>query len=289
MSRIKIIELHSWLDGQLQYNPARANECGMKGEEARGFYPDGAKKFSYPLVNGKLHGVCQIWYQDGRLKREEVYENGLLHGVVREWYQNSNIELEQHYNKGRKEGTARLFNENGQIISDCTYRDDVLHGEERKWFFNGKLSFQCSYQFGLRHGKYINYAESGKIIEQKIYVRGIVLAPRVKKMLDSGTLTGQMIMRFTNVGIRRLLLEEFGYERFLKEMPHEILDRSGEQELVKIDWNKREEPIHLVKVRCSTTGVFYTLRVPPAMKTVKEAVAWTFGMSEGEYAPEKES
>jgi hypothetical protein len=197
--------------------------------------------------------------------------------------------LEQHYREGLRDGPARCFSENGKLVRDSTFREDVLHGDQREWFIGGQLSLHCSYRFGLRHGKYYKYDESGKIIEEKVYVRGIVLAPRIKQMLDSGTLTGQMIMRFTNAGIRRLLLEEFGYERFLQEMPHEIIEKSGEQELVKINWHKLEEPIHLVKVRCSTTGVFYTLRVPPEMKTVKEAVAWTFGMNAQEYVPQTET
>ena len=60
-------------------------------------------------------------------------------------------------------------------------------------------------------------------------------------------------------------------------------------DLVKIDWNKEEEPLCLVKVRCPSTGAFYTLRVPPKTKTVKEAVAWTFGISEEKYILEQEA
>ncbi len=33
----------------------------------------------------------------------------------------------------------------------------------------------------------------------------------------------------------------------------------------------------------------YFLRVPPHIETAKEAVAWTFGLREREYAPEQES
>jgi hypothetical protein len=33
----------------------------------------------------------------------------------------------------------------------------------------------------------------------------------------------------------------------------------------------------------------YWLRVPPYMRTAREAVAWTFGLSGKEYAPDKET
>ena len=45
----------------------------------------------------------------------------------------------------------------------------------------------------------------------------------------------------------------------------------------------------MVKVKDSTTGEIYLLRVPPTMKTCKEAVAWTFGMTAEEYVLEKET
>ena len=107
--------------------------------------------------------------------------------------------------------------------------------------------------------------------------------------IEKGNLTAKLILRIANTAVRRICLEEFGYARFLAELPHQILDRSGEYELVKIDWHKREEPIYLVKVKCPSTGAFYTLRVPATMKTVKEAIAWTFDVNEGEYLPEVET
>ncbi len=80
-----------------------------------------------------------------------------------------------------------------------------------------------------------------------------------------------------------------GYGRFLSQVTHQILDKAGDYELVKIDWHKREEPIYLVKVKCPSTGAFYTLRVPPTVKTVKEGVAWTFHLDQEEYNPEIET
>ena len=289
MSQIKVIEPYSWLDGQLQYSPVRANDFGMQGEEARGYYPDGKIKFRYPLLSGKLHGICHIWHQNGALKKEEPYEQGELTGLVREWYPNGVLESETAYTKGLRHGIQRLFLENGQRVAERNFRNDRLHGEERKWHMNGKLASFCSYTNGLRSGRYQKYDENGKIIENKFYVRGIVLSAELKKLLDSNSLTAQKIMNIRNTGVRRVLLEEFGYERFLRQSDYEVIEKSGEQELVKINWHKQEEPLFLVKVRCATTGVFYTLRVPPTMKTVQEAVAWTFGLKPEEYKPEKET
>ncbi|MCM8796694.1 MAG: toxin-antitoxin system YwqK family antitoxin [Candidatus Omnitrophica bacterium] len=289
MSQIKIIEPYSWLDGQLQYNPGRANEFGLQVGEAKGFYPDGALKFSYPLLSGKLHGACRIWYQNGVLKREEIYENGELHGLAREWFPNGKIESEQHYKRGKRDGLHRYYYQTGQLAAERIFKDDRQHGQERRWHSNGKLSSQCSYVNGLRHGAYIEFSEDGKIIVKKYYIRGVVITQRLQRLLASKELTAETIVRIRNTALRRILLEEFGYERFLQQMNHEVIEKEGEQELIKINWHRREEPIYLVKVRCATTGVFYTLRVPPTMQTVKEAIAWTFGMKKEEYNPDTET
>ena len=45
--------------------------------------------------------------------------------------------------------------------------------------------------------------------------------------------------------------------------------------------------IHLIHFNEFTLG--YLLRVPPHMKTCKQAVAWTFGLEEIEYNPVKET
>lgn len=46
-------------------------------------------------------------------------------------------------------------------------------------------------------------------------------------------------------------------------------------ELLRIPFGG-EEPIMLVKVRDPSTGRFHILRVPPSMRTCRQAIAWTF-------------
>jgi hypothetical protein len=52
-----------------------------------------------------------------------------------------------------------------------------------------------------------------------------------------------------------------------------------------IPLRKNEEPIFLVKVKDPSLQVYYMLRVPPNVRTCKEAIAWTFGLSSEEYNP----
>jgi hypothetical protein len=42
-------------------------------------------------------------------------------------------------------------------------------------------------------------------------------------------------------------------------------------------------------VQDASTDREYYLRVPPTIQTVEEAVAWTFGLTAGEYRPARET
>jgi len=108
------------------------------------------------------------------------------------------------------------------------------------------------------------------------------------KKLKDNKLTAREIMNCKNLEIRRLLIDRFGYERFLGEMKGHTIHEDGQNKLVKIDW-KSEEPIKLIRLKDSSTERFYVLRVPPSVSTCREAIAWTFGLREEEYKPLKET
>jgi hypothetical protein len=121
---------------------------------------------------------------------------------------------------------------------------------------------------------------------------------------EPGRLTVEAIDAERNAEIRRAMVERFGVERLVREGGAELLDESDSGRLwrrpmqreVRFRWGSapREEPLVMVEVRNSTPepdGSFrtYFLRVPPAMTSSQEAVAWTFGMSGEEYAPAQET
>jgi len=105
----------------------------------------------------------------------------------------------------------------------------------------------------------------------------------------------------SNVEVRRVLVERFGEERLVREGGAELLDSDvvGRLWRREIDpprrWiGRREEPVVMVEVQNSTpepdgTRKTYYLRVPPNLRTAREAVAWTFGLSGSQYRPERET
>jgi len=102
---------------------------------------------------------------------------------------------------------------------------------------------------------------------------------------EEGNLKARDILRCRNIHIRRFLFEKIGYEKFVKELKCKTIHKDGENELIMISLRKNEEPIFLVKVKDPSSQAYYMLRVPPNVRTCKEAIAWTFRLSSEEYNP----
>ncbi|WP_395110698.1 DUF6745 domain-containing protein [Actinomadura sp. SCN-SB] len=97
----------------------------------------------------------------------------------------------------------------------------------------------------------------------------------------------------SNAEQRRVMLEIYGYERYLAETGAKPVHRDETGVLWRIEL-EGDEPIVMVEVVNSTpepdgSHRTYYLRVPPRTRTAREGVAWTFGMDESDYRPQKET
>ena len=281
-------------------------------ETVTGRYDDGTIFFQYNTVKGEIEGWCSSWFKNGQLHEKMFYKKGKEHGIKHSWHENGIQEYVGAFKNGYKEGVHKKWNEYGQIKMLTSYRLNQKNGVERIWNDEGYLESEVEYESGLPEGLARKWYEEGKLksierkkfhqlsgkclyydreghVEEKFYVRGREMMGWAKDVLENGTLNAGHVLRMPNAEVRRIFLEELGYERFLSQVEHQILDNDGVNELVCINCEMEDEPIVLVKVRCPSTGAFYALRVPPTMTRAKQAVAWTFGLSEEEYKPEEET
>ncbi|MFI8106058.1 DUF6745 domain-containing protein [Streptomyces sp. NPDC086023] len=107
------------------------------------------------------------------------------------------------------------------------------------------------------------------------------------------TLTPERIREEENAELRRVMLEHYGYERYLEESGAEPVHRDGTGVLWRIPLPDDEDVV-MVEVVNSTpepdgTSRTYWLRVPPETLTARQGVAWTFGLDAAEYAPSRET
>ncbi|MFE5375670.1 DUF6745 domain-containing protein [Streptomyces mirabilis] len=103
------------------------------------------------------------------------------------------------------------------------------------------------------------------------------------------TLTAERIRGEENAELRRVMLEYYGYDRYLEESGAQPVHRDETGVLWRVEL-AGDEDVVMVEVVNSTpepngTSRTYWLRVPPATRTAREAVAWTFGLGAELYEP----
>jgi Domain of unknown function (DUF6745) len=110
---------------------------------------------------------------------------------------------------------------------------------------------------------------------------------------DPASLDPLLALGHPNVEVRRILMELIGWERIVTvaQVNDKIADEFGT--LWRIP-KRGGEDLVLIEVENATaepTGQQrrYFLRVPPDLRTPREAIAWTFNMSGNRYAPEAAS
>ncbi|MEW1615589.1 MULTISPECIES: DUF6745 domain-containing protein [unclassified Streptomyces] len=112
-------------------------------------------------------------------------------------------------------------------------------------------------------------------------------------LAELASLTPQRIREEGNAELRRVMLEYYGYDRYLTESGAEPVHRDETGILWRIAL-EGDEDVVMVEVVNSTpepdgTHRTYWLRVPPATRTAKEGVAWTFGLDGAAYAPVRQT
>ena len=106
-------------------------------------------------------------------------------------------------------------------------------------------------------------------------------------------LTVARIDKEANAEVRRVMIDRYGVARFLADAGAIVVDAGPFGRLLRRDIDG-DEPIVVVDVENATpepdgTRKRYLLRVPPDTRTAREGVAWTFGLSADEYAPDVET
>jgi hypothetical protein len=151
---------------------------------------------------------------------------------------------------------------------------------------------------GLQVSSWIDVGKSGvrklpaSLGEVELRWRGVPVTHRIAFQPD--TITADEVLAQENVELRRAMLDSMGFERFLNQARAEVLDTDrdtagGERKLLRVPL-KNDEDLVCVSVRCPSTQRQYLLRVPPTMKSCRQAVAWTAGFDDArDYRPTVET
>jgi len=107
------------------------------------------------------------------------------------------------------------------------------------------------------------------------------------KVLNSKEVSPKEIISLPNAEVRRAVIELVGYEKLTEHAS--VKDESetdGRLMAIKL---QNDENLTLLHVKDPSTTREYFLRVPPKMRTARQARAWTFGFEPEGFELEKET
>ncbi|MFJ6512848.1 DUF6745 domain-containing protein [Streptomyces sp. NPDC091406] len=112
-------------------------------------------------------------------------------------------------------------------------------------------------------------------------------------LAELSSLTPERIRAEENAELRRVMLEYYGYDRYLTESGAEPVhrDETGILWRIALDGDEDVVMVEVVNSTPEPDGTYrtYWLRVPPAARTAKDGVAWTFGLEGAAYAPVRQT
>jgi len=111
---------------------------------------------------------------------------------------------------------------------------------------------------------------------------------------DPDAVTPSRVLGWTNVERRRVAIERIGLQRFMTSVGAQVVQEDDYGRLWRTEREIDGEHFVTVEVVNSTPepdGSYkrYFLRVPPATRTARRGVAWSFGLTQKVYAPAVES
>ncbi len=184
------------------------------------------------------------------------------------------------------------------FVLNCTY-------DSKEWEIFQSLAFNCGKVFPFKETCYVCdrprilsfdnqqrlHAEGQPAIQYadgfSVYAYHGVWLPEKYGKVHPSQWQVQWFLEEENVELRRVLIQQIGYARICQELQATELDSWREYTLLKIDSKVDDEPIYLLKMTCPSTGFIHALRVPPSMKSAREAIRWVnWGIDPEEFAVE---
>jgi hypothetical protein len=96
-----------------------------------------------------------------------------------------------------------------------------------------------------------------------------------------------LVLKETNVDVRRELLRKIGIERYMAVTKHKVLDTQGDYELLSIDLTPEIKDARYLKMKNPSIGVWHVEGVHPTCKTVQHCLNWrAHGDMEKDWTPE---
>jgi len=290
------VDRRLWTNGKLTfteyYQPGTNQARKRKGEW---------RKHTDEKLNGTHIGTLHQYAYGGGFRKEifkysnkrEAYNvsYGAKHAEV--YYPNRKLWLKiECFNKTRID-----FAYKNSIFCGNPEESSSRYGSitPKDWDYNavikgGDYKVTCFDEHGdiRTHGVVENRQKKEIWIEdykQIFYLSGVAVSEKLYYAKPED-IDPQDVLQIPNVQLRTSLLQKIGTEKVLQRCNATVIHKEGDYELYSVplvpakdatSWRPGDTEMRLLKVKCPSTGAFFTLRVPPTSATCEEARKWTFG------------
>lgn len=131
------------------------------------------------------------------------------------------------------------------------------------------------------HGRRVIHNANGPALESDIeplYFLNGVLMEESHVLTPAEKINPTAVMKEENVEVRRELIRKMGIEMLLAHLPHRVLDKAADYELISIDFPDLVQDARYLKMLNPSIGVWHLEGVERECTTVEQAINWRAGV-----------
>ena len=153
-----------------------------------------------------------------------------------------------------------------------------------------KVCFVCDRPRALRFDNRLRLHAEGEPAIQfadgfRVYAHHGVRLPAAYGKLHPEHWRAEWLLSEENAEVRRVLIQSIGYDRICQELEATQLDTWQEYQLLRIDIKLERIPMYLLKMTCPSTGYIHAIRVPPNVRSARDAIKWVnWGIDPDEFS-----
>lgn len=136
------------------------------------FYPNGQKKATGELVEGKKTGKWVFFYPNGVKQAVEYYQNDELHGLVKNFDFDGNLLSIENWHQGLIQDSAFYYFPSGQLEKQGLYKNGQYDGYWTFYHPNGTLKRKLFYYHGAPNGEWKYFNDQGVLIQEGKFING---------------------------------------------------------------------------------------------------------------------
>lgn len=131
------------------------------------------KRLEVPLVDGKKHGVAQLWHPSGGFAAECEYKADVLDGPCTQYDVEGRMTEKLVFRDGRASGPATLYHPSGRRRGEGQYLDGRREGDWIFWHANGQIRAEGPFEGDREEGRWTSFHPNGEKEEEGEYERGM--------------------------------------------------------------------------------------------------------------------